>query len=190
MSIVVSEPNFRIKIPESFKNKIQDDFVDICNVNLFIFNQYLKNNTYDKNSLKFIIKLEKALLATFISIHNGDLFNALKWFDKYKIKIYEVIEKLDSEIDKCHIFIYYLINNNSDDENKNNKFNYMFNKKIRINEFAYKNISDYLMDKYNTTQNYINVLEKYHPDSGWPICPCCGCLETLIEENSSDDNSD
>ena len=86
MSLIVAEPNFRIKFHESLKNKIQEYFIDISNVNLYIFNQFIENKKYDQNSIKLLLKLEKALKATFICLHNGDLFNAFKWFDKYRTK--------------------------------------------------------------------------------------------------------
>lgn len=181
MSLIVAEPNFRIKFHESLKNKIQEYFIDISNVNLYIFNQFIENKKYDQNSIKLLLKLEKALKATFICLHNGDLFNAFKWFDKYRTKSYEIIDRFDNDIDKCHVFIYYLINNTNDEYEKI-IFNDMFKKKIQINEFAYKKISDYLMDNYNNIKNYIDILEQFHPDSEYEVCPCCNRLLLLKDD--------
>ena len=182
MSLVVAEPTFRIKFHESLKNKIQEDFIDISNVNLYIFTQFIENNKYDENSIKLLLKLEKSFKATFICLHNGDLFNALKWFDKYREKSYEIIDRFDNQIDKCHVFIYYLINNTNNEYEKK-IFNDMFYKKIQLNEFAYKKISDYLMDNYNNIKNYIGILEKFHPDSGYPVCPSCSRFLILQEDD-------
>ena len=60
----------------------------------------------------------------------------------------------------------------------------MFNKKIEINEFAYKKISDYLMDNYNNIKSYIDILEQFHPDSEYEVCPCCNRLLILKEDES------